>query len=156
MRKRYVLLALVATLLLSACTDDSEQGAVTVTDEGVLRVVHHPCGSDNVVRRLRLVVRRGGGDHIVLWKVIAVRPTTYLLVETFEPGNIPAGYRETVPFNVPNPGDKLVVYLDNRHGDYTVLQFVWGSLEPGTLVTEDGPKPGSEWLDYAIEGCGGT
>jgi len=71
MRQRQVVLALVAALLLSACTDDSEQGAVTVTAGGALRLLHHPRGSDNVVRRLRLVVRRGDGDHIILWKVVA-------------------------------------------------------------------------------------
>jgi hypothetical protein len=45
------------------------------------------------------------GDDIDLWKVVAVRTSTSSLVEMFEPGNVPAGYRETVPLDMPGQGD---------------------------------------------------
>jgi hypothetical protein len=160
MSLRHVVLVLVAALLMPACIDDFEQGGVTVTSGGVLRVLHHPCNEHNVVLGLRLFVPVGDiiadGDDIVLWKVVAVRTSTPSLVETFEPGNIPAGYRETVPLEMPDPGDEVVIYLDERWGGSGGLGFDWGSLSPGTLLTDDGPKSRSQWLDYAIEGCGGT
>ena len=160
MSLRYVVLALVAALLMPACIDDFEQGAVTVTGGGVLRVLHHPCDEHNVVLSLRLLIPVGqiidDGDDIVLWKVVAVRTSTPSLVETFEPGNMPAGYRETVPLETPDPGDEVVIYLDNRWGGSGALEFDWGSLTPCTLLTDGGPKSRSEWLDYAIKGCGGT
>jgi hypothetical protein len=98
----------------------------------------------------------GDGDDIVLWKVVAVRTSTSSLVETFEPGNIPAGYRETVPLDTPDQGDEVVIDLDIRRSESGAVGFDWGSLAPGTLLTDVGPKSRSEWLDYAIEGCGGT
>jgi len=159
MSLRRVVLALVAALLMPACIDDFEQGAVTVTDEGVLRVLHHPCDERNVVRSVRLLVQVGDfiadGDDIVLWNVVAVRTSTSSLVETFEPGNVPAGYRETVPLDKPDQGDEVVIYLDTRGGGSSGLGFGWGALAPDTLLTDDGPKSRSQWLEYAIEGCGG-
>jgi len=160
MSLRHVVLALVAALLMPACIDDFEQGAATVTGEGILRVLHHPCNEHNVVLSVSLLVPVGAivadGDDIVLWKVVAVRPSTSSVVETFEPGNIPAGYRETVPLEIPDPGDEVVIYLDIRWGGSGGVGFDWGSLTPGTLLTDVGTKSRSEWLDYAIEGCGGT
>ena len=160
MSLRHLVLVLVVALLMPACIDDFEQGAVTVTDAGVLRVLHHPCDEDNVVLSVRLLVPVGNvigeGDEIVLWKVVAVRTSTSSLVETFEPGNIPVGYRETVPLDMPEGGDEVVIDLDIRHGGWGDLGFDWGSLSPGTLLTDHGPKSRSQWLDYAIEGCGGT
>jgi hypothetical protein len=154
------LLLLIVALLMPACIDDFEQGAVTITDAGVLRVLHHPCNEHNVVLSLRLLVPVGAiiddGDDIVLWKVVAVRTSTPSLVETFEPGKIPAGYRETVPLQIPDPGDEVVIDLDIRWSGGGALGFEWGSLTPGTLLTDAGPESRSEWLDYAIEGCGGT
>jgi hypothetical protein len=161
MRPRHLTLALAAALLIPACVDDWEQGAVTVTDEGLVRVFHHPCAEDNVVLSLRLMVPIGDviadGDDIVLWKVVAVNNFTSSRVETFEPGSIPAGYRETVRLEeVPEKGDEVVIYLDTRHGGDGAIGFDWGSLSPDTLLTDVGPKSRSQWLDYAIEGCGGT
>jgi hypothetical protein len=159
MSLRHVVLALIAAVLMPACIDDFEQGAVTVTDTGVLRVLHHPCDERNVVLSVRLLVQVGDfiadGDDIVLWKVVAVQTSTSSLVETFEPGNIPVGYRETVPLDMPKKGDEVVIDLHIRHGGWGTLRFDWGSLSPSTLLTDDGPKSRSQWLDYAIEGCGG-
>jgi len=56
---------------------------------------------------------------------------------------------------MPDPGDEVVIYLDNRWGGSGALGFDWGSLTSGTLLTDDGPKSRSQWLDYAIEGCVG-
>jgi hypothetical protein len=70
-------------------------------------------------------------------------------------GNVPAGYRETVPLDKPDQGDEVVIYLDTRGGGSSGLGFGWGALAPGTLLTDDGPKSRSQWLDYAIKGCGG-
>jgi hypothetical protein len=157
---RKVLLLLFAALLMPACIDDFEQVAVTVNDEGTLRVLHHPCSEHNVVFSVRLMVPVGNiiadGDDIVLWKVVAVRTSTSSLVEVFEPGNVPAGYRETVPLEIPGNGDEVVIYLDTRWRSDGGIAFDWGSLSPGTLLTDDGPKSRSPWLDYAIKGCGGT
>jgi hypothetical protein len=157
---RKVLLLLFAALLMPACIDDFEQVAVTVNDEGTLRVLHHPCSEHNVVFSLRLMVPIGNiiadGDDIVLWKVVAVRTSTSSLVEVFEPGNVPAGYRETVPLEIPGKGDEVVIYLDTRWSSDGGIALDWGSLSPGTLLTEDGPKSRSQWLEYAIKGCGGT
>jgi hypothetical protein len=63
------------------------------------------------------------------------------LVETFEPGNIPAGYRETVSLKMPEKGDVVVIYLDIRGGGSGAFGFDWGSLSPGTLLTQEGPNP---------------
>lgn len=161
MSLRHLVLALAAAFLMPACVDDFEQGAVTVSDEGVLRVLHHPCGRDNVVFGVRLLIPVGNiiedGDDIVLWEVVAVDSFTSSLVEMFEPGNIPPGYRETVRLqDVPEKGDEVVIYLDTRHSGDGGIGFEWGSLSPGTLLTDVGPKSRSQWLDYAIEGCGGT
>lgn len=159
MSLRHLVLVLVVALLMPACSDDFEQVAVTVTDGGVLRVLHHPCNEHNVVLSLSLVKPVGAiiddGDDIVLWKVVAVRTSTPSLVEMFEPGNIPAGYRETVPLQMPDPGDEVVIYLDEHWGGSGGVGFDWGSLAPGTLLTDIGPKSRSQWLDYAIEGCVG-
>lgn len=154
-------LALVAAVALSACTDDVEQSAVTISDSGSLRVLHHPCGSDNVVSSLRLRVPGGDdltdADDITLWEVVAIDTRTSQEVETFEPGNIPSGYRETIPLDEPAEGTEVVVNVDVRHGGLGAAHsFVWGTLESGNLVTEDGVKSRPEWLSYAIKGCGGT
>jgi hypothetical protein len=160
MKLRHVVLALAAALLMPACIDDFEQVAVTVSDEGILRILHHPCSEQNVVFSVRLMVPVGNiiadGDDIVLWNVVAVRTSTSSLVEVFEPGNVPAGYRETVPLEMPDKGDEVVIYLDTRWSSDGAIGFDWGSLTPGTLLTDDGPKSRSQWLDYAIAGCGGT
>jgi len=80
MSLRHLVLVLVVALLMPACIDDFEQGAVTVTDAGVLRVLHHPCDEHNVVLSLRLLIPVGqiidDGDDIVLWKVVAVQTST--------------------------------------------------------------------------------
>ena len=57
---------------------------------------------------------------------------------------------------MPEKADEVVIYLDIRSGGSGALGFDWGSLSPGTLLTDDGPKSRSQWLDYAIEGGGGT
>jgi hypothetical protein len=149
MSLRHLMPALVAAVLMPACIDDFEQGAVTVSDEGVIRVLHHPCDERNVVLSVRLLVPVGNvvadGDDIVLWTVVAVRTSTPSLVETFEPGNIPGGYRETVPLDMPEKGDEVVIYLDIRGGGSGAFGFDWGSLSPGTLLTQ-APSPGpSGW-----------
>lgn len=154
-------LVLLAGVLLPSCTDDVEQAAVTLSDEGALQVLHHPCRGDNVVSALQLRLVQGdewdAGDDTILWKVVAVDTRTEREVEAFEPGSVPAGYRETVPFDEPIEGAEVVVNVDTRHGGLgSALPFVWGTLEPGTLVSEDGFKSRSGWLKYAIEGCGGT
>ena len=93
MNLRHVVIALVAALLMPGCIDDFEQGAVTVTDAGVLWVLHHPCDERNVVLSVRLLVPVGNvvadGDDVILWKVVAVKTSTSSLVETFEPGTYP-------------------------------------------------------------------
>ena len=160
MARKNLLLGVITALLMSACTDDVEQGAVTVTAAGVLRVLHHPCSSDNVVRTLRLMVPVGpvvgDGDDVELWKVVAVANSTSASVETFEPRNLPASYRETIPLDTPAQGEEVAIYLETRHGSTGLMTFVWGALKPGRLLTDDGLKSRSEWLSYAIEGCGGT
>jgi len=60
------------------------------------------------------------GDDIDLWKVVAVRTSTSSLVEMFEPGNVPAGYRETVPLDMPGQGDEVVIYLVMRRVEIVV------------------------------------
>jgi hypothetical protein len=57
---------------------------------------------------------------------------------------------------IPGNGDEVVIYLDTRWRSDGGIAFDWGSLSPGTLLTDDGPKSRSPWLDYAIKGCGGT
>jgi hypothetical protein len=59
MAGKNVLLVLIAALLMPACIDDFEQGAVTVTDGGALRVLHHPCNEDDVVFDVSLLVPVG-------------------------------------------------------------------------------------------------
>jgi hypothetical protein len=85
------------------------------------------CDERNVVLSVRLLVPIGNfvadGDDIVLWRVVAVRTSTSSLVETFEPGNIPAGYRETVPLDMPEKGDEVVIYLDIRGGGSRGIGF---------------------------------
>lgn len=154
-------LAILAGVVLTACTDDIEQSAVTVSGSGSLRVLHHPCGGDNVVSTLRLRVPLGDdlddGDDVILWEVVAIDTRTSREVEAFEPGDIPAGYRETIPLDEPQDGTEVVVDVGIRHGGLGgAYPFAWETLEPGKLVTDDGVKSRSAWLDYAIEGCGGT
>ena len=155
-------LVLLAGVLLTACIDDVEDTAVTLSETGNLRVLHYPCRSDNVVSALQLrLLDRGeldAGANRILWKVIAIDTRTEGKVEAFEPGRIPGGYRETVPFDEPSESAKVVVDLETRHGGLGAsIPFVWGTLAPGKLVTMEGVKTRSEWLEYAIiEGCGGT
>jgi hypothetical protein len=57
---------------------------------------------------------------------------------------------------MPDEGEKVLLALSTRRGGGGDIDFTWGSLVPGSLLTDDGPKSRSEWLDYTIEGCGGT
>jgi hypothetical protein len=99
----------------------------------------------------------GNGNDIILWKATAGnRPVVASDVMTFEPGHVPTGYVETVPLDAPASGEEVIVYVTVRVGGSFVVGFPWGSLREGRLVTQAGTKSRSEWLDYAIEGCGGT
>jgi hypothetical protein len=41
---------------------------------------------------------------------------------------------------IPGKGDEVVIYLDTRWGSDGGIAFDWGSLSPGTLLTDYGPK----------------
>jgi hypothetical protein len=161
MAGKHVLTLLVVALLMSSCIDDYEQAAVTTSPEGGLRVLHHPCRADMPAQAIELLVDDGdtvgNGNDIILWKATAGnRPVVASDVMTFEPGHVPTGYVETVPLDAPASGEEVIVYVTVRVGGSFVVGFPWGSLREGRLVTQAGTKSRSEWLDYAIEGCGGT
>jgi hypothetical protein len=156
-----VLLVLIAALFMPACIDDFEQAAVTASPDGGLRVLYHPCWADDAPGTIELLVddgdTPGNGNDTVLWEATAGRrPIDTSDVMTFEPGKVPSGYSETVNLHEPRPGDEVLIYVAPQGGGGFVAGFSWGTLGEGRLITDAGSKTAAAWLEYAIEGCGGT
>jgi hypothetical protein len=68
---------------------------------------------------------------------------------TFEPGNVPTGYSETVTLHAPEPGEEVLVYITFRGGGSFVAGFPWASVEDGSLLTDAGTETAAGGLKYA-------
>jgi len=157
--RRALVGAVVLSVLLPSCIDDFEQAAVTASPDGELRVLYHPCRVDEPAETVQLLVddgdTPGNGNDTVLWEARAgSRPIVASDVMTFEPGNVPTGYSETVALHAPEPGGEVLVYITFRGGGSFVAGFPWASLEDGSLLTDAGTETAAGWLKYAREGCG--
>lgn len=111
-----------------------EQAAVTGSSGGELRVLYHPCGADRPAETVQFVVddgdTPGNGNDTVLWEATAEsRPIVGSDVMTFETGNVPTGYSETVTLHAPEPGEEVLVYMTVPGGGSIVAGFPWASLE---------------------------
>jgi hypothetical protein len=118
------------SVLLPSCIDDFEQAAVTASSDGELRVLYHPCGADRPAETVQLLVddgdTPGNGNDTVLWAATAAsRPIVGSDVMTFETGNVPTGYSETLTLHAPEPGEEVLIYMTVRGGGSIVAGFPW-------------------------------